>query len=216
MLRFLLILLFPCFCFGQTELPVRKNQYGFTFAVMQHQVGKKTNYSALNTNAAVDVGFWYRKKFATDTSSYLFLQTGVDVTRRFSDRQNDSIEVRIDERFYELPLYVGITILKSKHFGFSFGVGTSAGVLKKQSFYTPVGNGATSPYGKEGGFGDYVRLAVLADIGMNFSIGKRTIALVGLRGTNDFNSPVFKPNGNTEVFSYYRSFGLYFGFGKAF
>ena len=196
------------------------SQWGFSLGTSNYQAqkfsfNKPASYAALNTNASYEVGGWYKRKFGVDSTNHAFVQTGVEFTERFGDLEHDSLSIRIHEKFLNLPLIFGIGLTLDDRISYTMGVGLILGVLSDQKFYTPAGNGTTVAFLNEGKFGDYTKLSLLTDIGINYFFGKNSIARVGFRTSADFNSPSTS-NGNASVFSSYKSYGMYLSIGNCF
>lgn len=196
------------------------SQWGYSLGISNYQAqkfsfNKPASYAALNTNASYEAGGWYKRKFGVDSTNHAFVQTGVESTRRFGDLEHDSLSIRIDEKFLNLPLIFGIGLTPDDRVSYSIAIGLNLGILSHQKFYTPAGNGTTVAFLSEGKFGDYTKLSFLGDIAVNYFFGKRSIARVGFRTSADFNSPLTS-NGNASVFSSYKSYGMYLSIGNCF
>lgn len=207
--------------FSQNTSP-KLSEFGYSLGVSNYHAQKFSfknpiSYAALNTNASGDGGVWYRRKFAVDSINhdYVFIQTGIEFTRRFGDVEHDSLSIRVDEHFLNLPLLVGCAFTPDDRFSYTIALGLNLGVLSRQNFFTPTGNGSTVTGLSEGSFADYTKLSLLGDIAINYSFAKRSIARIGIRTSTDFNSPVTS-TGKAGVTSSYNAYGMYLGIGKSF
>ncbi len=213
-----IVLLFPCFSFGQRVPETNKNEWGVSFGVMAYQARKfnitpANGYSSISTNVSPDVNFKYRRRFAIDSTSYMFLESGVGSISRFSDVPVDTVAIRMKEEFYDVPLLLGIAARASKYFGCSFTCGLKFAALSKQDFYAQPST-AVSPFSNSG-FGDYFKWGIAGDFTFNVYFHKRSMFSMGFYTIYDFSSPITKKS-TVDVTSAYRAYGMYWGFGRSF
>ena len=211
-------LLFPCFSFGQRVPETKKNEWGVSFGLMAYQTRKfnitpANGYSSISTNVSPDVNFKYRRRFAIDSSSFMFLESGLGSISRFSDVPVDTVAIRMEEEFYDVPLLFGIAGKGNKYFGYSFTCGLKFAALSKQDFYTQPST-AVSPFSNSG-FGDYFKWGFAGDFTFNIYLPKHAVFSIGFNTIYDFSSPITKKS-TVDITTAYRAYGIYWGFGRSF
>lgn len=214
----LVLILLPCFSSAQRVPETNKNECGVSFGIMAYQARKfnitpANGYSSISTNVAPDVNFKYRRRFAIDSTSFMFLESGVGSISRFSDVPADTVAIRMKEEFYDVPLLFGIAGKGTKHFGYTFTCGLKFATLSKQNFYTQPST-AVSPF-SDNGFGDYFKWGIAGDFTFNIYFHKCSIFSMGFYTMYDFSSPISKKS-TVDVTSAYRAYGMYWGFGRSF
>lgn len=213
-----ILLLLPSFSFGQRIPETNKNEWGFSAGIMAYQP-KKFNitpadgYPSLSTNVSPDVNIIYRKRFAIDSIGYMFIGTGFGYISRISDLPVDTLAIRMEEKFYDVPVAVGAAAKPSKHFGYTFTIGLKFAMLSKQEFHTQSSS-TGSPFSNSG-FGDYFKWGYGGDFAFNVYFHKRSIFSIGFYINQDFSTH-FSKKSTVDITTAYKAYGIYWAMGSSF
>lgn len=212
------VVLLPCFSFGQRVAETNKNEWNLSFGIMAYQPTKfnitpKDGYPSLTTNVSPDMNLIYRKRFAIDSTGYVFIGSGVGYISRISDVPVDTVAIRMEERFYDIPLTFGVAGKGANHFGYTFTAGLKFAALSKQEFYTQPST-AVSPFSNSG-FGDYYKWGYGGDFAFNVYFHKNSIFSIGFYVNQDFSTH-FSKKSSVDITTAYKAYGIYWAMGASF